>query len=102
LTRLRPETLERYERTYELVLADALDLFGCNMSDLEEKGKQRWKVRARTWVVRVALQCGVPYHQTAGFMGMRASSARRLLENIDRYWPNATWHEQAKKVKARL
>lgn len=102
MPRLRPETLERYERIYELVLADALELFECRIDDLEKPGKHRWKVRARTWILRVALQCGVPYHQVASFMGMRASSARRMLENIDRYWPDITWHHQAKRVRDRL
>lgn len=102
MPRLRPETLERYERIYELVLADALELFECKMSDLEEHGKHRWKVRARTWIVRVALQCGVPYHQTAGYLNIRPSSARQMMENIDRYWPDATWHHQAGKVLDRL
>lgn len=70
---------ERFDRIYDLALAETLDKFGMTMDQIAG-GKQRDRTVARAWMVGVLLFTGMSLNQ----IGLRFEQPHTTI----RYWSN--------------
>lgn len=101
MTKYLPEDRERFDRLFDLALADTMEKFNLSMDEVL-KGKQRNRTHARGWLVGVLIELGWSNNLIAQAFGQSHTCVKHWRDYLVRKHRKADMRAAAKQVLRQL